>query len=240
MSQIEPIKAIKATLDGLIDFKRAAHAPKFFKAGKGEYGEGDQHLGVSVPNQRNVAGQFWQQVGEVELAALLTDPIHEVRLTAVIMLVKKFEKSKTEAEKEQWVNVYLNNLAGINNWDLVDSSAHHILGKWLENKPRDLLYEFAASDNLWKQRIAMIATMHFIRQNDYKDALALAETLLHHEHDLINKAVGWMLREIGNRNHNVEVAFLKQFYHTMPRTALRYAIEKFPESERKAFLDGTA
>lgn len=235
---MENIKAIKAELDRHVDFKRAAHAPKFFKAGKGEYGEGDQHLGVSVPNQRGIANKFWQAVDEKELGMLLLDPIHEVRLTAIFMLVKKFEKAKEPKEKERWAKVYTENLKGVNNWDLVDSSAHLILGKWLEDKPRDLLYEFAESDDLWKQRIAMIATMHFIRQNDFTDALAIAEILLHHDHDLIHKAVGWMLREIGNRDQNVEEAFLQKYYQEMPRTALRYAIEKFPDDRRKAYLNG--
>lgn len=235
---METIKALKAELDRHVDFKRAEHAPKFFKAGKGEYGEGDQHLGVSVPNQRKIAKQFWQEVDEKELALLLTDPIHEVRLTAVFMLVNKFEKSKTAADKEKWVKVYLKNIKGVNNWDLVDSSAHLILGKWLEDKPRDLLYEFAQSDDLWRQRIAMIATMHLIRKNDFKDTLAIAEMLLHHQHDLIHKAVGWMLREVGNRDQSVEEAFLKRYYQEMPRTALRYAIDKFPEDLRKAYLNG--
>ena len=143
-----------------------------------------------------------------------------------------------EALEEKWVNVYLNNLEGINNWDLVDSSAHQILGSWLSDKPRELLTDFAHSDDLWQQRIAMIATYHFIKKDDFETTLKMAEILLHHEHDLIHKAVGWMLREAGNRNKKVEVDFLNRHYKIMPRTALRYAIEKFPEPERKAYLKG--
>ena len=154
------------------------------------------------------------------------------------MLVQKFQKAKAPADKEIWVSVYLNNLSKINNWDLVDSSAYRILGMWLEDKPREILIEFANSGNLWKQRIAMIATMHFIKKDDFKDTLAIAKILLHHEHDLIHKAVGWMLREAGNRDLETEERFLKKHYKTMPRTALRYAIEKFPEEKRQAYLKG--
>jgi 3-methyladenine DNA glycosylase AlkD len=235
---LETIKAIKSALDAHVNFERAAHSPRFFKAGKGEYAEGDQFLGVAVPDQRTIAKQFWQVVTADELAMLLLDPIHEVRLTAVFMLIEKFNKAKSAAEKEGWVNLYLRCIEGINNWDLVDSSAHKILGRWLEDKPRDLLYEFALTDHLWKQRIAIIATFWFIPKKDFTDALKIAEILLHHEHDLIHKAVGWMLREIGNRDQKTEEAFLKQHYHTMPRTALRYAIEKFEEGLRKAYLHG--
>ena len=232
------IKTVKSELEKHVDFKRAEHAPRFFKTGKGEYGEGDQFLGVAVPDQRKVARKFYAEIDEDVLGDLLVDPIHEVRLTAVFMLVEKFKKAKGHDAKERWVKLYLKKWKGINNWDLVDSSSHLILGKWLEDKPRDLLYEFAESDDLWKQRIAMIATMHFIRQNEFTDALAIAEILLRHEHDLIHKAVGWMLREIGNRDQNVEEAFLKKYYQEMPRTALRYAIEKFPDDRRKAYLNG--
>ena len=154
------------------------------------------------------------------------------------MLVQKFQKAKVPADKEFWVNVYLENLTKINNWDLVDSSAYQILGAWLEDKPRDILGELAKSGDLWKQRIAMVATMHFIKKDDFKDTLTIAKILLHHKHDLIHKAVGWMLREVGNRDLATEENFLKKHYKAMPRTALRYAIEKFPEEKRQAYLKG--
>ena len=237
MSQ-ETIKAVKTQLDKHVNFEKAAHLPKFFKATPGGYGEGDQFLGVMVPDQRKIAKQYYAEVEDKELATLLRDPIHEVRLTAVFMLVSKFDKAKTPEEQERYLKVYLNNLAGINNWDLVDSSAHQILGKWLADKPRDILLEFANTGHLWKQRIAMIATYHFIRQKEYEDALTIAELLLTHEHDLIHKAVGWMLREVGNRDKATEQKFLKKHYKSMPRTLLRYAIEKFPQNERKAYLNG--
>ncbi len=237
MSQ-ETIKAVKTQLDKHVNFEKAAHLPKFFKAVPGGYGEGDQFLGVVVPDQRKIAKQYYAEVEDKELATLLRDPIHEVRLTAVFMLVSKFDKAKTAGEQERYLKVYLNNLAGINNWDLVDSSAHQLLGKWLADKPRDILAEFANSGHLWKQRIAMIATYHFIRQTEYTDALNIAELLVDHDHDLIHKAVGWMLREVGNRDKATEQKFLKKHYKSMPRTMLRYAIEKFPQNERKAYLNG--
>jgi 3-methyladenine DNA glycosylase AlkD len=154
------------------------------------------------------------------------------------MLVLKFEKSKSEDEKREIVKTYIDNLAGINNWDLVDSSSYKILGPWLLDKNKQILYDFAYSDQLWLQRIAMITTLHFIRNHQYSDALNLAEILLHHPHDLMHKAVGWMLREIGNRRLEVELGFLTQHYKQMPRTALRYAIEKFDEELRQQFLRG--
>lgn len=237
MSQ-ETIKAVKTQLDKHVNFEKAAHLPKFFKAVPGGYGEGDQFLGVVVPDQRKIAKQYYQEVADKELATLLRDPIHEVRLTAVFMLVSKFDKAKTAEEQERYLKVYLNNLKGINNWDLVDSSAHQLLGKWLADKPRDILVEFANSGHLWKQRISMIATYHFIRQKEYTDALNIAELLITHEHDLIHKAVGWMLREVGNRDKATEQKFLNKHYKNMPRTMLRYAIEKFPQNERQAYLNG--
>ena len=235
---MENIRLVKSALDKLVNFERSAHAPRFFKTGPGEYGEGDQFLGVSVPDQRMVAKTFVAQITDAELVKLLHDPIHEVRLTALLMLVSKFEKEKVPAEKEKWVNLYLNNLEKVNNWDLVDSSAHKILGVWLFDKPRTILFDFANSGDLWRQRIAIIATAHFISKNDFKDTLAIAEILLNHPHDLIHKAVGWMLREVGNRNREAEETFLQKHYKNMPRTALRYAIEKFEEPTRKAYLNG--
>ena len=235
---MENIKLIKSELDRHTNFKRQANASRYFKSGPGEYAEGDQFLGVANPDLRAISKLFWNEVSEEEVAELLNDPIHEVRLLGIFILVLKFQKAKTPANKEVWVNVYLNNLEKINNWDLVDSSAYQILGMWLEDKPREILIEFANSGNLWKQRIAMIATMHFIKKDDFKDTLAIAKILLHHEHDLIHKAVGWMLREAGNRDLQTEERFLKKHYKTMPRTALRYAIEKFPEEKRQAYLKG--
>lgn len=163
---------------------------------------------------------------------------HEHRLTALIILVHKFEKVRTEEEKKQIVDLYFANLDYVNNWDLVDTSADKILGAYLADKDRSLLYQLARTDHLWKQRIAIMATFYFIRNNDFTDTLEIARILLNHEHDLIHKAVGWMLREVGKRGFETEFEFLQKYYREMPRTMLRYAIEKFDEDLRQQFLQG--
>lgn len=216
--------------------EKAAFFPRFFKSLPGEYGEGDRFLGVTVPEQRAIVKQTYNDISLNELSKLLQSEFHEARLTAVLILVLKFEKNKNAEDRKQLVDFYLNHLDYINNWDIVDSSCYKILGPYLVDKDRKLLYDLAYTDKLWHQRVAMITTLHFIKKEDFKDALALAEILLHHDHDLIHKAVGWMLREIGNKNQQVELDFLDVHYQTMPRTALRYAIEKFEEPLRKYYL----
>ena len=234
------IKHFRTTLLSHADQKkRAGDLARFFQVFPGGYGEGDTFLGIKVPDQRAVAKQFFKDLNLDEIAVLLNENIHEHRLTAVFMLVLKYEKAKTEEEKKAVVDCYLENISGVNNWDIIDSSCHKILGPWLIDKDKKLLYEFAASGDLWLQRIAVITTMHFISKRQYDDALRLAEILLHHPHDLIHKAVGWMLREIGNRDYDVEYNFLLKHYRQMPRTMLRYAIEKFDEDVRQGFLKGT-
>lgn len=232
MTHQDVIHALKQHADP----KKAEHSTRFFKSGPGEYGEGDEFLGINVPNQRKIARKF-REMALDEVAKLLHHKYHEVRLTAAMLLVYKVEKGDRKT-LEAVTNCYLNNLSGINNWDLVDSSCHQILGRHLEDKDRDLLYDFARSSDLWKKRIAMITCYHFIRQEDFEDALKIAEILVEDDHDLIHKAVGWMLREIGNRDLAVEESFLKKHYQTMPRTMLRYAIEKFDEPLRLKYLNG--
>ena len=221
----------------LADPEIAAHSARFFKTGKGEYGEGDRFLGIRVPATRKAARQY-RAAPLRSVNALLKSRYHEERLLALLILVAKYTRGDAE-ERESVFENYLAHRRYINNWDLVDSSAHKIVGPQLQDEPRGLLYELAASDNLWDRRIAVIATFHFIRHDDFGDALRLAEMLLDDEHDLIHKAVGWMLREIGNRDGAVEREFLKMHYRQMPRTMLRYAIEKFPARERKAWLNGS-
>ena len=233
------LQSFKSTLLSYADEKRANDLARFFQTHPGGYGEGDTFLGVKVPDQRAVSKQFYKELNLEEIALLLNENIHEHRLTAVFMLVLKYEKAKTEGEKQAVVDCYLENVSGVNNWDIIDSSCHKILGPWLIDKDKRLLYEFAASGDLWLQRISVITTMHFISKRHYDDALHLAEILLHHPHDLIHKAVGWMLREIGNRDYDVEYNFLLKHYRQMPRTMLRYAIEKFDEDVRQGFLKGT-
>ena len=172
------------------------------------------------------------------MVGLLDSEIHEHRLTALLILVYKYDKSNDEEDKSEIINAYLDNLSRVNNWDLVDLSADKLLGPYLFKRDKKLLYRFAESDDLWKQRIAIMSTFYFIKNNQYEDTLKLAEILIQHKHDLIHKAVGWMLREIGNRDYQIEYEFLKKRYNDMPRTMLRYAIEKFDEEVRQAFLKG--
>lgn len=219
--------------------KKAILMPQFFKAFPGGYGDdGDRFLGISVPNQRLVARMFYKSVSLKELGSLLCNPIHEYRLTALIILVYKLEKTENEQERKNIFDFYLKNISFVNNWDLVDASADKILGAYLYDKDRKILYKLAKSSNLWENRIAMVACFYFIKKNDFEDGLKIAELLIDHKHDLIHKAVGWMLREIGKRNFEVEFNFLKKYYLSMPRTMLRYAIEKFDQDLRIKFLKG--
>ena len=209
---------------------------KFFKTGKGEYGEGDVFYGIKVPVQRTIAGHF-KELALEDLKVLLTSKVHEERLIAAFILVEQFKKADDKKQKIIY-DFYLKNRKGINNWDLVDLSAPKIVGEYLIDKEKDLLYKFANSKDLWKKRIAIISTQTFIRQHWFEDTLKISQILLQDKHDLIHKAVGWMLREVGNRDIKTEEDFLQKHYKTMPRTMLRYAIEKFPEKKRKAYLEG--
>lgn len=215
--------------------EKAFHLARFFKTGKGEYGEGDCFLGVTVPEQRAIARQF-REIGRVQLETLLASPYHEVRLTGLLILLEQFSRSNDPVFRQSCVEFYLSQTAHINNWDLVDLSCYKLLGVWLEDKERSVLYRLVDSTNMWEQRIAIVTCMHFVRQKDFDDCLALADRLLLHPHDLIHKAVGWLLREVGKKDKAVLTRFLASRYPQMPRTMLRYAIERFPEEERKAYL----
>ena len=213
---------------------RAKASAWFFKTAKGEYGHGDRFLGVSVPAQRKIAKRY-ARMPLRELRKLLESPFHECRLTALFILACQYRKADAK-ERQQVVRFYLANRRRVNNWDLVDSSAPYILGRHLLSHDRSVLQKLVRSTNLWDRRIAIIATAALIRVGEYDDTLRLAEMLLCDEHDLIHKAVGWMLREVGNRSPETEENFLKTHAARMPRTMLRYAIEKFPEPKRKAYL----
>ena len=208
----------------------------FFKTGKGEYGEGDIFAGIKVPVQRKIAKEFLN-LSFTELKELLKSKVHEERLIALLILVEKYEQGE-EKEKDKIFRFYIDNRKGINNWDLVDLSAPKIIGHYLLNKDKKLLYDLAKSDNLWDRRIAILATYSFIKSGHFDDALRISDLLLNDKHDLIHKAVGWMLREVGKNNLAVEEIFLQPRYNKMPRTMLRYAIEKFPETKRKKYLEG--
>jgi 3-methyladenine DNA glycosylase AlkD len=207
---------------------------RFFKCGNGEYGEGDLFLGVMVPDQRKVAKRF-SAIDFGEIQKLLKNKYHEARLTALLILVEKYERGEN---KKEIYKFYLENTRHINNWDLVDLSAPKIVGEYLSDKKRErsILYKFSRSKNIWERRIATLATYTFIRKNKFVDTFRIAEILLNDKHDLIHKAVGWMLREVGNRDREAEENFLRVFRKTMPRTMLRYAIEKFPEKKREYYL----
>lgn len=232
------VEPVKAALEDKAIPEKAAFFPRFFKSGPGEYGEGDKFLGVKVPEQRKIAKSVYKEISLDEIETLIQDKYHEVRLTGVMILVYCYEKLKSDEDRKKLVDFYLKNLKWVNNWDLVDSSCHHILGHYYLNKDKSLFYELASKDHLWSQRVAMVSTYYWIKRGKFEDALALAEKLLDHPHDLMHKAVGWMLREIGNKDYEVEFEFLKKHYQQMPRTALRYAIEKFDEEVRQDFLKG--
>ena len=221
----------------LSDSEKAKFLQRFFKSGPGEYAEGDRLLGITVPKQREIAKQF-AKLPIPETLKLLKSKWHEERSTALFILVGQFAKGST-ADQKLIYDLYLNHTHFINNWDLVDNSAHQIVGGWLLKRTRKPLTTLACSEILWERRIAIIATFHFIKQGDFTDTLRIAELLLGDEEDLIHKAVGWMLREVGKRDHELDVDFLDRHFHAMPRTMLRYAIEKFPEPLRKHFLNRT-
>jgi 3-methyladenine DNA glycosylase AlkD len=228
---------IRNELRNLSNPEIAAHSQQFFKTGKGEYGEGDRFLGIRVPEQRKIAKKYIDLPLD-ETEKLLQSEYHEDRLTALFILVNKFQKADFEI-REKIFDLYLKNTHKINNWDLVDSSATVIVGDWLQGRSREIIYSLAESDSLWERRIAIMATFIFIRQNDFDDTLKIADLLMYDPHDLIHKATGWMLREVGKRDQSLLIKYLKARYANMPRTMLRYAIEKLPEPKRKAFLKGT-
>lgn len=228
--------AIRNEIRALADPEIAAHSQRFFKTGKGEYGEGDRFLGIRVPVIRRQVKSH-RDASLQAILAILRSRWHEERLFAVLALVDRYGRGDDETKKQVF-NAYLDHLRFVNNWDLVDSSAHLIVGPWLESRSRRRLRTMSKSGNLWVRRVAIMSTYHYIRQYDFSDTLEIAASLLDDPHDLIHKAVGWMLREVGNRDKQAEVRFLKKHYRAMPRTMLRYAIEKFPQNERKRWLHG--
>lgn len=216
--------------------EKAALLQRFFKTGPGQYGEGDKFLGVMVPQTRLVVKEF-RDAPLAEVVKLLRSPWHEDRLCALLLFVDLFERGDDPLRKKIYT-LYLKNTRYINNWDLVDLSAPKIVGPYLDGGSRALLYRFVRSKDLWERRIAVLATFPYIRNADFADALSIAEKLLSDDEDLMHKAVGWMLREVGKKDVAVLDGFLKKHYRKMPRTALRYAIERFPEVKRKKYLKG--
>ncbi|MBC7485546.1 MAG: DNA alkylation repair protein [Cytophagaceae bacterium] len=216
--------------------EKAAFFPRFFKTGKGQYGEGDKFWGITVPQNRLVAKKYFAACSIEDLSELLQNPVHEVRLCALLMMGYRSGNKKLPDIKKALYNLYISHTAYINNWDLVDTSAPLIVGGWLEDKKRDILYRWAKKGSLWEQRIAIVATFYFIRKGQYEDTVAICKLLLEHKHDLIHKATGWMLREAGKRNLDTLIYFLAEHHEEMPRTMLRYAIEKLDADARKRIL----
>jgi len=226
---------LRRELQGLANHQQARILQRFFKTGPGEYGEGDVFLGIKVPVQRSVAKKY-PDLPFSEIQQLLRSKIHEHRMVALFVLVKQYENGDKLARKNIF-DLYLKNTKNINNWDLVDLSAPNIVGNYLLDKPRQVLYKLAKSKLLWDRRISILATLAFIRNNEFSDTYKLAEILLNDKHDLMHKAVGWMLREAGKRDQNLEVKFLDRHARKMPRTMLRYAIEKFGPARRSHYLN---
>jgi 3-methyladenine DNA glycosylase AlkD len=233
------VKEIEEALAVLSIPEKAEFFPKFFKTGKGEYGEGDLFLGVKVPDQRSVAKEYYAKISLQNLSTLLSSKYHEHRLTALFMLISKFEKTKDKAVKDEIIEFYLNHLQYVNNWDLVDSSCYKILGRYVfENQQEELLRKFAASEEMWHKRIAVVGTMHYVKKGSYELTKEFVTQNLKHPHDLMHKANGWLLREMGNKNEQELLNYLNQYYKEMPRTCLRYAIEKLDEDLRQDYLKG--
>jgi 3-methyladenine DNA glycosylase AlkD len=217
--------------------ERAEIAKRFFKTGPGEYGEGDVFLGVPMPDLRRLAKEF-EDLGPEEIGDLIRSHIHEERALALLILVRRYARADASG-RETIYRLYMDHLRWINNWDLVDVSAEHVVGAFLKDKSKKPLYQLARSESLWERRVSILATFHYIKGNEFSETLKIAKMLLSDEHDLIHKAVGWMLREVGKRDPATEERFLQEHYRKMPRTMLRYAIERFPEPKRQRYLKGT-
>ena len=233
------VSEIKTALQELSIPGKAEIMQTFFKTRKGEYGENDLFIGVTVPDQRSVAKEFYKTITLDELSELLSSKIHEHRLTALLMLVYKFEKTKDKIGQKEIIDFYLKHTKYINNWDLVDTSCYKILGRYcFENQDSKLLDKLSESENMWEMRMAIVATMHHIKKGKFEVTKAFALKNLKHPQDLMHKANGWLLREMGNKNETELLNFLNMHYKEMPRTCLRYAIEKLEEEVRKNYLKG--
>lgn len=235
-SRTSMLNNLRRELKKLSDKKRASALQKFFKTGEGEYGYGDIFIGITVPQARKLAVTYKDMPFD-ELYKLLRSEIHEERLIALLIMVYNFQKD--EMLQRRIYEFYLKNIKFVNNWDLVDLSSDKIVGGYLIDKPKDTIYKMAKSGSVWERRIAIISTYNFIKKDMFDDTIAIAEELIDDKNDLIQKAVGWMLREVGKRNLELEVKFLDKHYKNMGRTALRYSLEKFPEKTRKTYMLGT-
>ncbi len=219
--------------------EKAAFLPYFFKTGKGQYAEGDKFIGVVVPDARKLVKEYWQKASLEDVQEILQSEFHEMRLVALLMLVMKFEKSKDKSEQKEIIDFYLRNTQYVNNWDLVDQSCYKILGRYcFEIQNPEVLRKLSSSENMWEKRMAVVGTMYYVKRGNYDLTIEFVLNNLKHPHDLMHKANGWLLREIGNKNEAFLVDFLTKYYQEMPRTSLRYAIEKLDEDLRQDFLKG--
>lgn len=234
--KVPSVEEILDELRELGDADVAEFLGRYFKTGPGEYGEGDRFLGIRVPVLRKLARKY-RTLALPACRELLVSPYHEARLLALLILVLRYDRGD-EGERAAVYRLYLDHLAYVNNWDLVDSSAEHIVGRHLQERDKAVLYELARSRSVWGRRVAIMATFHYVKAGSFDDTLRIAELLLDDPHDLVHKAVGWMIREVGKRNRQVAEEFLRPRYRRMPRTMLRYAIEKFPEELRQRYLRG--
>jgi len=230
------LKTIQTALREQANDSDAMVLRRFFKTGPEEYGEGDRFIGVRVPATRRIA-QKYRNLPLADTLALLRSSVHEERLLALIILKRKYQEGGQD-ERAEIYGIYLDHTRYINNWDLVDASAEHIVGAYLKNRSREPLHALAHSESIWERRIAIMSTFHFIKNNEFDETISIVEILVYDSEDLIHKAVGWMLREVGKRDRDKEEFFLKKHYRSMPRTMLRYAIEKFPENLRQQYLKG--
>lgn len=232
------VAEIKSKLDAFSDLEKAKIYSRFFKTGKGEYGEGDTFIGVTVPNQRLIAKEYFTQISLNEISDLLKVNIHEYRLIALIMLVYQFEKTKDSIKQKEIVDFYLKHTRYINNWDLVDTSSYKIFGRYCyENHQDEILFQLAESDNMWEKRIAIVSTMYHIKKDQLDITPQIVLKNMNHPHDLMHKANGWLLREMGKRNEQRLIDFLDNFTTKLPRTSLRYAIEKLTPAQRKYYME---
>ncbi len=237
LSRRRDVRRIQDLLRRQASAAHAAVLARFFKTGPGEYGQGDRFLGLRVPQVRAVVKELGPAATPADARELLRSPWHEERLCALLLWVHQFREGDQRTRREIYT-AYLASTDRINNWDLVDLSAEHVVGGWLHARSRRPLYRLARSRCLWERRIAILATFHFVRRGEFDDTLALAELLRNDEHDLMHKAVGWLLREVGKRDQAAEETFLRRYCRQLPRTMLRYAIERFPEPLRRRYLDG--
>ncbi len=227
---------LQQELQNLADEKKAKHLSQFFKTGKGQYAEGDIFLGINVPVIKSIVKKYYKNISRDEITDMLHSPWHDYRFAALQILVRQYEQA-TENEQKALVDVYLTNLVRINNWDLVDCSAHKIIGAWAyQNKDLNQIEKLADSKSLWQERIAVVASWYFIKQEQYDLTLNLAKKFINHTHDLMHKAVGWMLREVGKKNKAVLTDFLDKYASQLPRTTVRYAIERFTKEEKKKYM----